>query len=230
MEPEIVDLQEFLNKMGAKVKGAGTNVIKITGVKNLKDVSYNVMPDRIEAGTLLCMAAITGGDVLVNDVRIDHISPIVHKLEEAGTKILLSKNAIEIQAGKRLKAVDIKTMPYPGFPTDMQSVFASMLTVAKGSSMIVENIFENRYKYVNELARMGAKITIEGKVAIVKGVRKLVAADVTATDLRGGAAMCMAALAAKGKSKISNIEHILRGYENLDKKLTKLGANIKMEM
>ncbi len=230
MEPEIVDLQEFLNKMGAKVKGAGTNVIKITGVKNLKDVSYNVMPDRIEAGTLLCMAAITGGDVLVNDVRIDHISPIVHKLEEAGTKILLSKNAIEIQAGKRLKAVDIKTMPYPGFPTDMQSVFASMLTLAKGSSMIVENIFENRYKYVNELARMGAKITIEGKVAIVKGVRKLVAADVTATDLRGGAAMCMAALAAKGKSKISNIEHILRGYENLDKKLTKLGANIKMEM
>ena len=230
MEPEIVDLQEFLNKMGAKVKGAGTNVIKITGVKNLKDVSYNVMPDRIEAGTLLCMAAITGGDVLVNDVRIDHISPIVHKLEEAGTKILLSKNAIEIQAGKRLKAVDIKTMPYPGFPTDMQSVFASMLTLAKGSSMIVENIFENRYKYVNELKRMGAKITIEGKVAIVKGVRKLVAADVTATDLRGGAAMCMAALAAKGKSKISNIEHILRGYENLDKKLTKLGANIKMEM
>ena len=230
MEPEIVDLQEFLNKMGAKVKGAGTNVIKITGVKNLKDVSYNVMPDRIEAGTLLCMAAITGGDVLVNDVRIDHISPIVHKLEEAGTKILLSKNAIEIQAGKRLKAVDIKTMPYPGFPTDMQSVFASMLTLAKGSSMIVENIFENRYKYVNELARMGAKITIEGKVAIVKGVRKLVAADVTATDLRGGAAMCMAALAEKGKSKISNIEHILRGYENLDKKLTKLGANIKMEM
>ena len=230
MEPEIVDLQEFLNKMGAKVKGAGTNVIKITGVKNLKDVSYNVMPDRIEAGTLLCMAAITGGDVLVNDVRIDHISPIVHKLEEAGTKILLSKNAIEIQAGKRLKAVDIKTMPYPGFPTDMQSVFASMLTLAKGSSMIVDNIFENRYKYVNELARMAAKITIEGKVAIVKGVRKLVAADVTATDLRGGAAMCMAALAAKGKSKISNIEHILRGYENLDKKLTKLGANIKMEM
>ena len=230
MEPEIVDLQEFLNKMGAKVKGAGTNVIKITGVKNLKDVSYNVMPDRIEAGTLLCMAAITGGDVLVNDVRIEQISPIVHKLEGAGTKILLSKNAIEIQAGKRLKAVDIKTMPYPGFPTDMQSVFASMLTVAKGSSMIVENIFENRYKYVNELARMGAKITIEGKVAIVKGVRKLVAADVTATDLRGGAAMCMAALVAKGKSKISNIEHILRGYENLDKKLTKLGANIKMEM
>ena len=229
MEPEIVDLQEFLNKMGAKVEGAGTNVIKITGVKNLKNVNYNVMPDRIEAGTLLCMGAITGGEVIVNNVRIDHINPVLHKLEEAGAKMILNKNSIALQAGKRLKAVDIKTMPYPGFPTDMQSIFASMLCVAKGSSMIVENIFENRYKYVNELTRMGAKITIEGKVAIVKGVKKLVAADVTATDLRGGAAMCVAALAARGESKINNIEHILRGYENLDKKLSKLGANIRIE-
>ena len=229
MEPEIVDLQNFLNKMGAKVKGAGTNVIKITGVKNLKDVSYNVMPDRIEAGTLLCMAAITGGEVLVNNVKIEHINPVIHKLEEAGAKILLDKNKIAIKSPKRLKAVDIKTMPYPGFPTDLQSIFASMLSVAKGSSMVVENIFENRYKYVNELRRMGAKITVEGKVAIIKGVRKLTSTQVNSTDLRGGAAMCTAALAAKGESTINNIEYILRGYENLDKKLTKLGAKIKLQ-
>ncbi len=229
MEPEILDLQEFLNKMGAKVSGAGTNIIKIVGVKNLRDVSYNIMPDRIEAGTLLCMAGITGGNVLVKNVRLEHISPVLHKLEEAGAKITLSKNAVAIQVTKRLKAVDIKTMPYPGFPTDMQSIFTSMLTVAKGSSMIVENIFENRYKYINELKRMGAKISTEGKVAIVKGVRKLVAAEVAATDLRGGAAMCTAALVARGKSKIDNIEHILRGYENLDKKLNNLGANVKIE-
>ena len=215
--------------MGANVVGAGTNIIKITGVKSLKNVSYNIMPDRIEAGTLLCMAAITGGEVIVNNVRIEHISPILHKLEETGSKITLGKNNIMIKAPKRLKSVDIKTMPYPGFPTDMQSVFASMLTVAKGTSMIVENIFENRYKYINELIRMGAKITTEGKVAIVKGARKLVAAEVKSTDLRGGAAMCTAALAAKGVSRINNIEHILRGYENLEKKLTKLGASIKLE-
>ncbi len=229
MEPELIDLQNFLNKMGAKIEGAGTNIIKITGVKTLKDVSYNVMPDRIEAGTLLCMTAITGGKTTINNVNIDHITPILHKLEETGAKLIISKNKVFIEAPKRLKATDIKTMPYPGFPTDMQSIFASMLCLAKGSSMIVENIFENRYKYVNELTRMGAKITIEGKVAIVKGVRKLTRAELTATDLRGGAAMCTAALAARGTSKINNIEHILRGYENLDKKLNKLGANVKIE-
>ena len=228
MEPEIVDLQEFLNKMGAKVEGAGTNVIKITGVKKLKDVSYNIMPDRIEAGTLLCMSAITGGEVILNNVEPEHINPVIHKLEETGSKIIISKKKVIIQAPKRLKGVDIKTMPYPGFPTDMQSIFASMLTVAKGSSMVVENIFENRYKYVNELTRMGAKITIEGRVAIIKGVRKLVGAEVNSTDLRGGAAMCTAALVAKGRSKINNIDHILRGYENLEKKLTKLGASIEI--
>ena len=229
MEPEIVDLQEFLNKMGAKVEGAGTNIIKITGVKNLKNVSYNIMPDRIEAGTLLCMSAITGGEVVVKNIRIEHITPIIHKLEETGSRIILGKNTLAIQGARRPKATDIKTMPYPGFPTDMQSIFTSMLTVAKGSSMIVENIFENRYRYINELIRMGAKITIEGKVAIVKGVRKLSSAEVNSTDLRGGAAMCTAALVARGKTKINNIEYILRGYENLDKKLSKLGAKIQIE-
>jgi len=229
MEPEIVDLQKFLNKMGAKVEGAGTNIIKITGVKNLKDVSYNIMPDRIEAGTLLCMTAITGGEVILENAKPDDINPVIHKLEETGCKINIKTNKVILEAPKKLKAVDIKTMPYPGFPTDMQSIFASMLTVAKGSSMIVENIFENRYKYVNELTRMGAKITVEGKVAIIKGVRRLIGAELSSTDLRGGAAMCTAALAAKGTSKINNIEHILRGYENLEKKLTKLGAKIILE-
>lgn len=229
MEPEIVDLQDFLNRMGAKVEGAGTTAIRIKGVKNLKSVSYNIMPDRIEAGTMLCMAAATGGKIVLNDVRIEHISPIIHKLEEAGNKIFVEKNKMILEGAKRLKAVDIKTMPYPGFPTDMQSVFVSMLCTAKGTSMMVENIFENRYKYVNELGRMGAKITIEGKVAIIKGVRKLTAAEVISTDLRGGAALVVAALVAKGNSQINNIEHILRGYENLDKKLNKLGACVKIE-
>ena len=229
MEPEIVDLQDFLNRMGAKVEGAGTTAIRITGVKNLKSVSYNIMPDRIEAGTMLCMAAATGGKIVLNDVRIEHISPIIHKLEEAGNKIFVEKNKMIIEGAKRLKAVDIKTMPYPGFPTDMQSLFVSMLCTAKGTSMMIENIFENRYKYVNELGRMGAKITIEGRVAIIKGVRKLTAAEVISTDLRGGAALVVAALVAKGNSQINNIEHILRGYENLDKKLNKLGACVKIE-
>jgi len=226
MEPEIEDLQNFLNKMGAKVQGAGTNVIKITGVKKLKAVSYNIMPDRIEAGTMLCMGAVTGGDIVVNNVRLEHITPVLYKLEEAGNKITIGTNKIELQGAKRLKAVDIKTMPYPGFPTDMQSIFTAMLCFAKGTSMIIENIFENRYKYVNELIRMGAKITIEGKIAIVKGVRKMTGAEVNSTDLRGGAALVLAALTAKGSSKINNIEYILRGYENLDKKLTKIGAKI----
>ncbi len=229
MEPEIIDLQNFLNKMGAKVEGAGTNVIKITGVKNLKNVSYNIMPDRIEAGTLLCMGAISGGELVLNNAKQEHITPVVHKLEEAGAKITLEKNRIILKVPKKLKAIDVKTMPYPGFPTDMQSVFVSLQTVAKGTSMMVENIFENRYKYVNELTRMGAKITVEGKVAIVKGVRKLSGAEVNSTDLRGGAALVTAALAARGKSKINNIEYILRGYENLDKKLKNIGAKIKIE-
>ena len=226
MEPEIKDLQNFLNKMGAKVEGAGTNVIKIKGVKKLKDISYNIMPDRIEAGTFLCATAITSGKVQLNNVIPEHIGPIINKLEECGCKFEINKNSVTMEAPKKLKSADIKTMPYPGFPTDMQSVFTSMLCVSKGTSVIVENIFENRYKYTNELKRMGAKINIEGKIAIVKGVRKLSGATVEATDLRGGAAVVVAGLVAKGKTKVNNIEYILRGYENLDKKLNKLGAKI----
>ena len=229
MEPEIKDLQNFLNKMGANVEGAGTNVIKITGVKKLKDVSYNIMPDRIEAGTFLCAAGITTGKLQLNNVVPEHIGPIINKLEECGCKFKVNKTSIVIESPRRLRPIDIKTMPYPGFPTDMQSVFTAMLCMAKGTSVVVENIFENRYKYTNELKRMGAKINIEGKIAIVKGVRKLNGATVEATDLRGGAAVVIAGLAAKGKTKVNNIEYILRGYENLDRKLSKVGANIKVE-
>ena len=227
-EPEIIDLQNFLNKMGAKIEGAGTDKIQIEGVKTLKDISYNIMPDRIEAGSFLCFTAATKGNVILENVNPTHITPIINKLEEAECKIEINRNKIKILAPKKLKAIDIKTMPYPGFPTDMQSIFVSMLTIAKGTSIIVENIFESRYKFTQELIRMGAKITIEGKSAIVKGTRKLYGANVNATDLRGGAALVLAGIVAKGETTIENIEYILRGYENLNKKLENLGVNIKM--
>ncbi len=228
-EPEIIDLQNFLNRMGAKIKGAGSNKIEIEGVKKLKDVSYNIMPDRIETGTFLCLAAISGGHLILENVDSSHIVPIIDKLEETGCNIQINKDKMEILAPKRLKAIDIKTMPYPGFPTDMQSIFATTLTVAKGTSIIVENIFENRYKYTQELIRMGAKISIEGKTAIIKGVRKIYGATVKATDLRGGAAMVLAGTVAKGKTTIENIDYILRGYEKFDKKLQAIGVNIRIE-
>lgn len=227
-EPEIVDLQNFLNKMGAKIKGAGSNQITIQGVEQLKDVSYNIMPDRIEAGTFLCLAAMTGGNITLDAVNPNDITPVISKLEEAGCKLIIEKNKIQIIAPKKLKSLEIKTMPYPGFPTDMQSAFVSALTIAKGTSIMIENIFENRYKYVPELIRMGAKITVEGRSAIIKGTRKLYGANVKATDLRGGAALVIAGLSAKGKTTVENIEYILRGYENFDEKLRSLGADIKI--
>mgnify|MGYP001861247813 FL=1 len=226
-EPEIIDLQNFLNRMGAKVRGAGSNKIEVVGVKKLKDVSYNIMPDRIEVGTFLCMAAMTNGNLILEGVNNTQIIPIIDKLQECGCKIESKVNKIEISAPKRLRATDIKTMPYPGFPTDMQSIFATALTTARGTSVIVENIFENRYKYTQELIRMGARITIEGKTAIIKGVRRLYNANVKATDLRGGAALVMAALSTKGESKVDNIEYILRGYENFENKIQNIGGKIK---
>lgn len=226
-EPEIIDLQNFLNKMGAKIIGAGTNEIRITGVKKLKDISYNIMPDRIETGTFLCLAVATKGKLILENTNTGHITPIITKLQEAECKIEIEKNKIKINSNKKIKALDIKTMPYPGFPTDMQSVFAAMLTTAKGTSIIVENIFENRFKYTQELNKMGAKITVEGKSAIIRGVRKLYGANVKATDLRGGAALVLAGLSAKGITKVENIEYILRGYENFDKKLRNINANIQ---
>ena len=227
-EPEIVDLQNFLNKMGAKIKGAGTDEIEIYGVKKLKEISYNIMPDRIETGTFLCMGAISGGRLELKNTNPSHLTPVITKLEEAGCKIDIEKDTINIQAPKKLKAIDIKTMPYPGFPTDMQSVMASTFTIAKGTTIIVENIFENRYKYVQELNKMGAKITVEGKSAIIRGVRKLYGATVKATDLRGGAALVLAGLVAKNTTVIENIEYILRGYEEFDKKIRQIGGNIEV--
>lgn len=228
MEPEIEDLQNFLNRMGAKVEGAGSNIIKIVGVQKLKDVSYNVMPDRIEAGTLLCAVAMTGGKVELKKVNPAHIAPVLDKLEETGCNIFLDNDKIKLIAPKRLKSVDIRTMPYPGFPTDMQAIFSALLCISSGTSLVVENIFENRFKYMQELQRMGAKIKVEGRTAVIKGTKKLYGADVKATDLRGGASMILAGLVAKGKTKVDEIKYILRGYEQLDEKLNNLGANIKI--
>ena len=215
MEPEIMDLVKLLKQMGAKITGEGTNEVEIIGVDSLKDTSYQIMPDRIEAGTLLCFAAGTGGSIELKSAEPLHMIPILEKLV--------------LEAPKRLKAMDIKTMPYPGFPTDMQSVFGGMLTMAKGTSVITENIFESRFRYCQELGRMGAKIDISGSNAIVKGVRKLSGAKVEATDLRGGAALLMGGLMAKGITRIQKIEYIARGYEKLEEKLRDLGANIKVE-
>lgn len=229
MEPEIVDLQNFLNRMGAKIEGAGSNIVKIEGVNNLKDVSYNIMPDRIEAGTLLCAVAITGGNIKLKKVNPDHIAPVLDKLQEAGCKIEIQADTIFLEATKRLKSVNIRTMPYPGFPTDMQAIMSAVMCVASGTSIVVENIFENRYKYTQELQRMGAKIKIEGKTAIIKGTRKLYGSTVKATDLRGGASLVLAGLVAKGKTEVYEIKYILRGYEGLDKKLNSLGAKIMLK-
>ena len=227
-EPEIIDLQNFFFILEAKVKGAGSSHIEIEGVKQLKDVNYNIMPDRIETGTFLCLAAINRSNMLIENADANHITPVIDKLEEMGCKLNIEKNEIEINAPKKLKAVDIKTMPYPGFPTDMQSIFVSLLTTVKGTSVVVENIFENRYRFAQELIRMGAKITIEGKTAVIKGVKRLYGAKVNATDLRGGAALVIAGSIAKGTTKIDNIEYILRGYENFITKLQKLGLDIEM--
>ena len=228
-EPEIEDLQNFLNRMGAKISGAGTNTVIIKGVQQLKDVSYNIMPDRIEAGTYLCAGAITCGRIKVLDLEPDHITPILNKLEEAGCSLNIGKDFVELAAPRRLKAVNIKTMPYPGFPTDMQSIFVAMLTTAKGTSLVEENVFESRYKFVQELERMRAKITISGKTAIIDGTKRIHGTKVKATDLRGGMAMIIEALVAKKETRIENIHYILRGYENLEQKLTNLGAKIYLK-
>lgn len=228
-EPEIEDLVKYLNKMGANIKGAGTDKVEIKGVKKLSGISYNIMPDRIEAGTYLVAGAITGGNIKLTNVYPEHIEPIINKLEEANCEIIVGKNTVEIKAPKRVKAVDIKTMPYPGFPTDMQSLFGALLSTAKGTSIITENIFESRYKYVQELNRMGAKIKVEGRTAIIKGTKRIQGANVVATDLRGGAALIVEALSAKGITQIDNIHYILRGYEKIEEKLKGLGAKIYID-
>ncbi len=229
MEPEIVDLAIFLNRAGAKVYGAGTNTIRIKGVEKLKEVSYKIMPDRIEAGTFLIAGAITGGTVKINEVVPEHIAPVIAKLRECGCEIITDKRTVYITAGKKLKAVDFKTTPYPGFPTDLQPLFSTLLTVCKGTSIVTENIFENRFKFIQEIKRMGAKATIEGKTLVIKGVRRLHSAEVESTDLRGGASLVLAGLSARGKTRVKKLEYLLRGYEDFDKKLKMLGADIIRE-
>lgn len=226
-EPEIKNLQDFLVSMGANVKGAGSNTIIVKGVKKLKETHFKVIPDRIEAGTYLCMAAATNGEIKLSNVNTEHITATLHKLKQIGCKYTADNNQILIKTSKKLNPAVIKTMPYPGFPTDMQSQFSALLTMAKGTSIIVENIFENRFKFMNELIRMGAMITIEGKTAIIQGVPSLHSANLEIKDLRGGAALVLAALAAEGTSKLSGINFIERGYENIIEKLSNIGAKIE---
>ena len=225
-EPEIVDLANYLNSMGANVRGAGTNAIRIEGVRQLTGTTYAVIPDRIEAGTYMAAAAITGGDVVLKNVLFEHMKPLVAKLKEAGVSIDVEVDQIRVNATEGLRAADIKTLPYPGFPTDMQAQFMALMTVAKGSSVITETVFENRFMHVDELKRMGANIKIDGRIAMVDGVARLTGCPVTATDLRAGAALVVAALAAEGRTEIGSVHHIDRGYDRIVDKLKGLGADI----
>ena len=228
-EPEITELQTFLNKAGAIIHGAGTGTIRIIGVKSLEDVNYKVKADRIVAGTYLCAAAMTKGEILLKNIVIENILPIIHKLQETGCTIREEvNNSLYLRAPEKLKSINtIKTLPYPGFPTDMQSQIVTLLSIADGTSIIVENIFENRYKYISELTKMGAEITIEGKIAIVKGVKKLTGAAVEAKELRGGASLVLAGLVAEGYTTVSGVKYIERGYENFIETLRILGAKIE---
>lgn len=225
-DPEVVELGNFLIKMGAKIEGLGTDLIKINGVKKLNGVDYNIIPDRIEAGTYMIAAAITSGDILIEKIDPLLIKPLIVKLEEAGVKIKQEKDLIEVIGPNSINAVDIKTLPYPGFPTDIQPQFMALSCVAKGTSVITETVFENRFAHTGDLIRMGADIKVEGHSAIIKGVKKLSAAPVMASDLRGGAALILAGLVADGTTELSRIYHLDRGYVNLEKKLTALGADI----
>ncbi len=225
IEPEIVDLATYLTTMGADIKGAGTDTIKISGARELKAADHAIIPDRIEAGTYMVAAAITGGDVTIENVVTDHLKPVTAKLREAGIEVSEELTSIRVRGGN-LKAVDIKTHPYPGFPTDMQSQMTSLMSIACGTSMVIETIFENRFMHVCELKRMGANIKIEGRSAIIEGCSKLTGAQVKATDLRSGAALILAGLVAEGTTEITDIDHIDRGYSRVDDKLRSLGANI----
>ena len=227
-EPEIWDLQCFLQKMGAKISGAGTDVIKIEGVRKLRGAQHKVIPDRIAAATYLCAAAISGGCVELSGVEPKHLSAVTSVLKDTGATIYTKQNSIVLMSPKRISGIDIiRTMPYPGFPTDAQAPVTALLSVAQGTSVVVENIFDNRFKHCAELCKMGADITVNGKMAVIRGVEHLTGSAVTAMELRGGAALAVAALAAHGTTQISDIEHIERGYEDIVSDLAMLGADIK---
>ena len=226
-EPEIIDLAAFLTKMGAKITGAGTDTIVIEGVERVYGAEHTVMPDRIEAGTLMTAAALTGGDITLVNVVSEHLKPVTAKLRESGVEVIENGEELRVKGIARPMAVDIKTHPFPGFPTDMQAQFAAYLSCAEGTSVIVETIFENRFMHVNELKRMGAQIRLDGRTAIIEGSEKLYGAQVRVTDLRAGAALIIAGLVASGTTEVIDIHHIDRGYEFIENKLQRLGANIR---
>ena len=226
-EPHIVDLANFLNSMGADVRGAGTDVIKIHGVDIMHGASYSIIPDQIEAGTFMIAAAASKGNVLIKNVIPKHMESVTNKLESAGAKVTEYDDSIHVECTGPISPTTIKTMPHPGFPTDMQPQMTALLTVAEGTSVITEGVWDNRFRYVDELARMGANVQVDGKVAVITGVKGLKAAPVKATDLRAGAAMLIAALIAKGTTEIEDVFHIERGYEDVVAKFNALGANIK---
>ncbi len=228
-EPHIVDLANFLNSMGADIMGAGTDSIRIKGVKRLGGTTYSIIPDQIEAGTFMVAAAITRGNVIVKNVIPKHLESVTAKLEEAGARVEVFSEAVRVKAGAVLNKCTIKTMAHPGFPTDMQPQFAALLSVANGTSIITEGVWENRFKYVEELNKMGASISVEGKVAVIEGTagKPLVSAPVKALDLRAGAALILASLACEGRTTVDNIEQIERGYEDIVFKLSSIGGDIK---
>lgn len=226
-EPHIVDLANFLNSMGANIMGAGTDVIKIRGVNSLHGTTYSVIPDQIEAGTYMIAAAITGGDLTITNVIPKHLESISAKLIEAGAEVLEYDEAVRVIMNRRPKNCNVLTMPHPGFPTDMQPQMTTLLALGDGVSVMTEGVWDNRFKYVDQLTLMGAKIKVDGKVAIINGVENLNAAPVKATDLRAGAAMVLAGLAASGRTEIENVEFIDRGYDNIVEKLSKVGADIR---
>jgi UDP-N-acetylglucosamine 1-carboxyvinyltransferase len=226
-EPEVIDLAHALLSMGAKIRGAGESVIEIEGVNDLKPIHYSVIPDRIEAGTFMTIAGVTGGDVILKGCRPDHLDASVMKLREAGLVFENVPEGVRILGPSQLRAANVKTMPYPGFPTDMQAQFMALMCIAGGTSIIKETIFENRFMHVAELRRMGADITVEGGTATVQGIGKLKGAPLMATDLRASASLVVAALAAKGESTIHRIYHLDRGYEKMEEKLRKLGAEVR---
>ena len=226
-EPHIVDLANFLNSMGADIRGAGTDVIKIRGVESLKGTSYSVIPDQIEAGTFMVAAAATGGDVVIKNVTPKHLESISSKLIEAGATVIEGDDWVRVYSDRKLSHCVIKTLPHPGFPTDMQPQFSTLLAVARGTSVVSEGVWDNRFKYVDQLIKMGANIQVNGKVAVIQGVDKLTGACVRADDLRAGAAMLIAGCMAEGVTEIESIHYIERGYEKVVEKFRNLGADIK---
>ncbi|MFA4829026.1 MAG: UDP-N-acetylglucosamine 1-carboxyvinyltransferase [Thermodesulfovibrionales bacterium] len=228
-EPEVVDLADALKKMGARINGAGESLIEIEGVEELKPVNHTVIPDRIEAGTFMAIAGITGGDITIRGCMLEHLHAFIMKLQEAGLRFEKAKDGVRVLGPARPKAVDIETAPYPGFPTDMQAQFMALMSIAQGTSIVTETIFENRFMHVAELMRMGADISFKGSTATVKGIKKLKGANVMATDLRASASLVVAALRAEGETTIHRLYHLDRGYEKMEEKLRSLRADVKRE-